>query len=572
MDKIKTILERGYFPVQLPPAFITTSLANKYSEIMTAWSARNLTYNKIGRCRIEPFSVARSNYNRRVTGIVNPIPFIYLVKNIAVHWSKIQNHYSRGRISLSRPKLARGLRSIEITKFNELYEQKILKSTGYRFALLTDISRFFPSIYTHSIPWAIHGKDAAKQNQKNYTDAFFGNVLDVCSMRIQDFQTIGLPIGPDTSHIIAEIIGVSIDIGLRQKLGRSLAGFRYVDDFCFFFEKREEAEEALTELARIISSFELQINPNKTKVIEIRDLVRESWKFKVKGLTISDDVKSQRDDVHQFFENIFSLEIKLGDESIVKYALKVLSTRIIKKQNWKTFQAYLLKCGYTFPNTLQVIANILITYKHHNYDIDNKAISRFCTGVIKKHSVLDGHSEVAWALWILKELSLDIDDDTFRILEDNTSSVCLLLAISLLKTKNRLKLIRSGFFDKYGTQKSLYGDNWLIAYEAGKAGWIRGGDQSHIESDPFFSSLLSENISFFNIHAKLKPIFDFKDPNGQLDDIFTSDEDINKYFDFDDEDEEYFDTDKSDHDEDEDEENDENDDGSGSDPFSFDPF
>lgn len=36
---------------------------------------------------------------------------------------------------------------------------------GKRFVVKADISTFFPSIYTHSIPWALVGKAVAKQNR-----------------------------------------------------------------------------------------------------------------------------------------------------------------------------------------------------------------------------------------------------------------------------------------------------------------------------------------------------------------------------------------------------------------------
>ena len=110
-------------------------------------------------------------------------------------------------------------------------------STGYRYVVITDISGFFPTIYTHTIPWALHGKSIAKQNQSK-TPEFFGNILDDRCMGVQDRQTIGLPIGPDTSHIIAEIIGVSIDEAIKKSLGTWPKGFRYVDDFYFFFDTR----------------------------------------------------------------------------------------------------------------------------------------------------------------------------------------------------------------------------------------------------------------------------------------------------------------------------------------------
>lgn len=54
----------------------------------------------------------------------------------------------------------------------------------------TDINQFYGSIYTHSIPWALHGKATAKANR---SPALLGNALDECVRNAQDGQTIGVP-------------------------------------------------------------------------------------------------------------------------------------------------------------------------------------------------------------------------------------------------------------------------------------------------------------------------------------------------------------------------------------------
>ncbi|MEO6825614.1 MAG: RNA-directed DNA polymerase [Nitrosospira sp.] len=59
----------------------------------------------------------------------------------------------------------------------------------------------------------------------------FGNDLDHRCQSFQDGQTISIPIGPDSSHILAEIIGVAMDLRLNEELKYWPAGFRYVDDF-----------------------------------------------------------------------------------------------------------------------------------------------------------------------------------------------------------------------------------------------------------------------------------------------------------------------------------------------------
>lgn len=75
---------------------------------------------------------------------------------------------------------------------------------GKMVVLKTDISRFYPSIYTHIIPWVVEGKIEAKKDRSNINK--LGNMLDKTFEWSQDGQTFGLPIGPDISFIIAEVI------------------------------------------------------------------------------------------------------------------------------------------------------------------------------------------------------------------------------------------------------------------------------------------------------------------------------------------------------------------------------
>ena len=549
MDKLKELLDKGFFPVQLPPGFTSKSYSSKYKSFKGAWESV-----RTPSTRSEKFSVARSSYYRRVTSIVNPIGYFFLAKEIDKFWPKIQKHFKQSKLSLSSPKIDPALRAIKISKFSELYEAKVTMSTGYRYVLITDITGFFPTIYTHTIPWALHTKLVSKSH-KEKTDTYFGNILDSKCMGIQDGQTIGLPIGPDTSHILAEIIGVAIDLELKASLGKWPTGFRYVDDYYLFFDTRDEADIALAELTKAISNYELQINPSKTRIIEVKGLVEESWKYSLKKLSVSSEKRIQRDDIHNYFEALFSLESRFSDESLVKYGLKQISSNIIKLSNWDVFEAYLLKCGYSFPNTLQVIANILSTYHHHSYKLNLKAIERFCNNLIKIHAISDHHSEVSWLLWICKELRLNIKREVIREIEGMNSSICALIALDLYHSgiiKTKLKV---SFLTQFSNADSLYGSDWLISYEAGKRLWLNNTDFDYITTNDFFGPLQRENVTFYDDTIKCNPIFEFKEEEVEITNLlsfFDSDEHIESHFDFDEMDEEYFDTSEQDDDDEED--------------------
>ena len=74
---------------------------------------------------------------------------------------------------------------------------------------------------------------------------------------------MGIPIGCDTSLVLAECILARVEEGLRQRLGQ-VRGFRYSDDFELLFRSASEAEAGLGALQEVLSQYELSVNPRKT--------------------------------------------------------------------------------------------------------------------------------------------------------------------------------------------------------------------------------------------------------------------------------------------------------------------
>ena len=127
-----------------------------------------------------------------------------------------------------------------------------------------DLRAFFHSIYTHAIPWAIHGKDFAKQNRGL---SHYGNLIDLLCRNAQDGQTLGLPVGPDTSRLIAEIVASAVDVRLQQRLGIGVRdASRYIDDYSLSSADGVSGEELLAALRMSAAFFELELNNEKSAI------------------------------------------------------------------------------------------------------------------------------------------------------------------------------------------------------------------------------------------------------------------------------------------------------------------
>ncbi len=141
----------------------------------------------------------------------------------------------------------------------------------YSYMVSADIYNFYESIYTHSISWAMHGKDVAKNNVRNLT--FLGNRLDKLFQNSHDGQTNGIPTGNVLSDIAAEIILKDIDELIGQSIrDLDIKAFRYRDDYRFLCKTKNDARKILDSLALTLTiEYGLTLNQTKTQIQSIED-------------------------------------------------------------------------------------------------------------------------------------------------------------------------------------------------------------------------------------------------------------------------------------------------------------
>lgn len=510
MDRLERLLRMGYLPSQVPPSFKTIDLASHQAALLAAWDAFPLPKNckepKSPSSRAETFSVARAGIQRRVTSVPNPVAQTYLSRVIVNNWAKIVHHYRRSKISASHPRFRRDSnRAASLPAMQGLYERRLFKGAGYRFVLRTDISRFFPTVYTHSIPWAIHGKSVAKKNRK-ITPKYYGNLLDQCVRQCQDEQTFGLPIGPDTSHIIAECIATAIDLDFSKRFRTMPTGFRYVDDYYLFFETLADAETALARLVRSLKDFELQINFAKTTICRVEELEQDSWTHALRSIAIASDGKRQRSDLNHYFERARELSRRHTDDSVMVYALRRAGRVIVRKENWDLFEAHVCLVASAHPVTLQTVARLLSTYRGLGYPIGKVALSRLANSLLCEHAPLEHHSEVAWCLWICKELDLDISETAVNLVAEMNSSICGLILLDMDASGKLPKSPPTARWKPLEKPEALWDDLWMLSYEAGVRGW-GGLSDAHIKADPHFNELWMRNVRFYDTTtASLPPL------------------------------------------------------------------
>jgi hypothetical protein len=340
------LLARGYFPKELPRPFVTAPFAACVSTApalpgdFAKVAAKN---NKLPSAQTGTYSLARGGLLRRPLSICNPLHYFLLCKEIIQNWVSINPRVAGTSLSATAPEFKATGRAID-GKWPQTARHELAQSTrlGRRYVLQTDISRFYHSIYTHSISWALHSKATAKANRSL---ALLGNKLDYWTRMGQDEQTVGIPIGPDTSLLMAELIMQRCDETLLTNLPK-LRGHRFIDDYELSFQTRTEAEDAFHLLDACLADFELALNPKKTRVLELPLPLEVPWATELKEFNFSRGSQpGQAADLNNYFSKAFALHSSNPSEPVLSFAVAKLRGMNINPANWPLFQKLLLLCA-----------------------------------------------------------------------------------------------------------------------------------------------------------------------------------------------------------------------------------
>lgn len=495
------LIKRGYFPAELVPPFNTVSL----SEIIPIIEPHldDLLKPKERRTsKCCSHSIPKVKHFRRSLGIPHPLHQIKFSKAISDRWTEISDFLAESNYSLSRPEIDSKRALKRAFGFGQLSKHKTLRSSGARFVLKTDISRYYASIYTHSISWAIHTKSVAKMNRTDLS--LLGNLLDKCVQNTQDGQTSGIPVGPDTSLVISELLGAAFD---KQLMGLNLKDcIRYIDDYFLYFSNLADAEYALSKLHTIMREYELELNPNKTEIIALPEILEPRWIYELRVHNFRTlKAHTENIDIISFFSKAFDYATQNPDDNVLKYALRKIADLRVKLENWELYESLLLKSIISEPSVLPLASEIFKKYKSLSYNLNYERIKDTLCEIITYHSKLNHGFELAWALWMSKELQLEILEEAAKALSYVEDSVVALIALDLVDVGLITTGLDKGKWQSYVTKDELYGENWLLAYEATMRGWLIPDDPDLLNNDAFFSILKDNNVHFYDNSLGLVP-------------------------------------------------------------------
>ncbi len=212
----------------------------------------------------------------------------------------------------------------------------------------------------------------------------------------------------------------------------------------------------------------------------------------------------------------------------------------------EVFEAHLIHVGLAYPNTLQTLARLLVTYAGLGYPLTQRRMERLLNALIAEHAPLAHHSEVAWCLWMAIALNLDVSSAGIDAISEMHSSVCALLLLDLHHSGRLSKAPKLTYWKQFETQEALHGDMWLLSYEAGVRGW-GGYTSNHVASDKHFSTMQAAGVRFYRQNTAAVPFFTLSETahayaeQKQVADVFEL-EDIDDFLEFSEEEEGWYGT------------------------------
>ena len=496
MPTINDFLERGYFPKELPPFFTTAAFAASVPLAGVAPTAQDVFSASVR------YSHSKYASTRRDLRIPHPAPHYELVSLLVNSWPDLQRVWGGSTLGKSSP-VDSPVRAVTgQMEFSDLPALRAEVRAAGRYLFRADISAFYPSVYTHSIPWAIHGKAAAKANwvtrpSRRHPAVLWGNLADLWSRNSQGKQTVGLPIGPDTSFVLAETVLCAVDAELQNQLGPH-SGFRFVDDYEFVCEDQPEAERAFALLQEVLSRFELRLNPRKTSIVELPEALDAPWVEELSDFDF-DAARDMSRRLVRYFTRAFSLVRQYPGEPVLKYAIRRLVSLEVEGDEALLLQRLALQAAMADPGTLRGVLLIISTHEAADLETDHDALNAALNSLVQRHAPLGHGSEVAWSIWAAAVFDSPLSEASANAVAQMRDEI---VALSAMFCEEH------GAFDRPPNRQNwqemvdadaLAQEHWLLTYEAVGKAWLNPPPRGDlVDAGPFLQALRAATVAFID--------------------------------------------------------------------------
>lgn len=374
--------QENYCSMDLPEYFKFEKLLKN---IDTELKGKNLS--NYYHAEIEPKNLPNVNYkvlnNKdgkyawRPLQLIHPGIYVSLVHKITSekNWEYITERFAKFSenekiecISIPRQSLTENSDKAEQISnwWHHIEQRSIEMALDYSYLSHTDITDCYGAIYTHSIPWALHGKDEVKKKLKDKPKKnkkkTLGEEIDD-DLRVMSYgQSNGIPQGSTLMDFIAEMVLGYADLELTKLLkDKEITDYkilRYRDDYRIFSNSPVDNDRIIKCLAEVMIDLGMKISTEKT--CTSRNVITGSIK--------SDKIywvqqKQTERDLQKHLLIIHDLSIKFPNCGSLSTALKDFYNKLYKRKKIINKIAPLLSIitdiAHKNPRTYQYSAAII---------------------------------------------------------------------------------------------------------------------------------------------------------------------------------------------------------------------
>lgn len=463
-DLYKRLLAYGLFSEKLPPILSSESFYDYCQTLATPFSDAWRQY-------IYYESIRNINVPRPL-GIPNPMAYQKLCKCLADNWDKIKVHFSR-ETSNQEYKISR-IHIRKLGKSNALFSMSYSNwktdgtpdpdlLIGSKYLVKADISTCFPSIYTHAIPWALVGKDYAKEHSGRKYQSEWYNQIDHLTQNCKNGETHGLLIGPHVSNLLSELILTVVDRHLYEKNWRYI---RNIDDYTCYVDSYESGQKFLIELGEELRNFDLSLNFKKTEIQELPVASVEQWVRRINSVSIIQ--RSGKLDfigARAYLDSAIELmQSNKMNSAILNYAIKVLAgqelTSNAKEYCIKTIFHLCLIYPYLIP--------LLEENVFKKFDVSKIQIKALTQKLFKSGLDSKNYESICYALYFA--ITYDFEIEGLTSIDAIASNSCLFKLFSFLyfqKQANKdAERAMKAHARTLASNDDNFNRNWLFVYES----------------------------------------------------------------------------------------------------------
>lgn len=320
----------------------------------------SFTANKDGRLAWRPFE------------LIHPALYVSLVNAITTegHWTTVQTRMATFKGGLveccSSPIVSedhqKGAAAQIMGWWQEVEQRSLALSLEYGNLLHTDVTDCYGAMYTHSIPWALHGIDVAKAEKKNV--ALLGNIIDSHIQAGRYGQTNGIPQGSVLMDFIAEIVLGYVDSMITDEIGtpEDVKVLRFRDDYRIFSNTQERGEEVLKTISDKLRSVGMRLGVSKT--VACNNVIEGSIKQdKLAGIELQDLGSTNAKTIQKQLLRLHAFGRKYPNSGALKRLVSDFHSSIAKQaecpDDLAVQVAITTDIAYTSPSTIPAVAGIL---------------------------------------------------------------------------------------------------------------------------------------------------------------------------------------------------------------------